>query len=97
MARHRDKGHGLPVSQGDGAGFVQQQHIDVARGFNSPAGHGDDISLEQAVHAGNADGGQQGGDGGGNQADKQGDDYGERYWLPLAPGLGAVNGNRAQI
>src|SRR5207253_3652741 len=49
---------GGPVSQSDRSRLVQQQHIYVARGFNSAPRHGDDVPLNHAVHAGNADSGQ---------------------------------------
>ncbi len=54
--------------------------------FTSPAastarpGHGEDVVLHQAIHAGNADGGEQAADGGWDEADQQRDqnEYGLR-------------------
>ena len=46
----------LPVAERDRAGFVQQQHVHIARGFHGAAGHGDHVGLDHAVHAGDADG-----------------------------------------
>ena len=61
----------LAVAEGDGAGLVQQQGLDVAGRFHRPAAHGQHVALHQAVHAGDADGGQEGADGGGDQAHQQ--------------------------
>ena len=46
---------GGPVSQSYRSCFVQQQHVHVARSFDGPSRHRDDVSLNHAVHAGNAD------------------------------------------
>src|SRR5205807_728111 len=43
---------GGPVSQSDRSRLVQQQHIYVARGFNSAPRHGDDVPLNHAVQEG---------------------------------------------
>ena len=71
-ARGREELHRLAVAQGDGAGFVQEQHVHVARGFRGAAAHGQDVFLHQPVDAGNADGAQEAADGGGNEANQQG-------------------------
>ena len=42
---------GLPVAEGDGAGLVQQQRVDVAGRLDRPAGHGQHVVLHQPVHA----------------------------------------------
>ncbi len=97
MPAHRDKGHRLPVAEGDGAGLVEQQHVDVAGRLDGPAGQGDDVLLEEAVHAGDADGGQQRGDGGRRQADEERHQDGQRYRRPLAGRLDAVDGERADV
>ena len=62
-----------PVAQGDGARLVQQQRLHVAGRLHGPAAHGEHVALDQAVHAGDADGREQGADGGRDQADQQGD------------------------
>ena len=63
------------VAQRDGAGLVEQQHIDVAGGFDRAAAHRQDVALQQAVHAGDADGAEQAADGRGNQTDQQRDQH----------------------
>ena len=68
------KGGGFAIAEGDGAGFVEEQHVDIAGGFDGAAGHGDDVALNQAIHACDADGGEQAADGGGNQADEKRDE-----------------------
>ena len=79
MAPDRIKVGRHPVAQGDGAGLVQQQGLDVAGRLDGPAAHGQDVALHQAVHAGDADGRQQGADGGRNQADQQRDQDDHRH------------------
>ena len=71
----RDEVRRLPVAQGDGAGLVQQQGVDVAGGLDRAAGHGQHVALHQAVHAGDADGRQQRADRGRDQADQQRDHH----------------------
>ncbi len=87
------EGHGLPVAQGDGAGLVQQQDIHIARSFHRPAGGGDDVGLDHAVHARDADGTEQAADGGGDEADEQRDQHRQRHGVPL-PGPGQARGLR---
>ncbi len=62
---------GLAVADGDGAGLVQQQGVDVAGGFHGLAGHRQHIEAQRAVDTGNTDGREQGADGGGDQRDDQ--------------------------
>ena len=59
------------VSESDRSGFVQSQHIHVARRFDSTSRHRDDVSLNHAIHAGNADCGQKTSNGRGNQANEK--------------------------
>ena len=91
-----DEGHGLAIAQGDGAGLVQQQHVHVPGGFHGAARGGDDVGLDHAVHAGDADGRQQAADGGGNQADQQGDQDGQAHGAALARGPGREEGEGQQ-
>ena len=70
-AAHRQKFRGLPVAERDGAGLVEQESVDVARGFDRAARHGKDVEAHQPVHSGDADGRQKRADGGGNQGDEQ--------------------------
>ncbi len=75
----RDEFDGLAVAERDGAGFVEQQRVDVARGFHRFAAHGENVVLHHAVHAGDADGGEQAADGGRDQADEQRDEHDDAW------------------
>ena len=55
----RNEGRRLAVAERDGAGLVEQQHVDVAGRLDRAAGGGDDVRLHHAAHAGDADGRQQ--------------------------------------
>ena len=70
-ARRGNEFRGHAVAEGDGAGFVKQQHVHVARRLDGAAAGGQDVAAHQAVNAGDADGAEQAADGGGNQADDQ--------------------------
>ena len=48
MAPHRDKSYRLTVTEGNGAGLVQEQHIHVAGSFNGAARQGNDVFLRRA-------------------------------------------------
>ena len=61
--RGQERGR-LPVAERDRAGLVEQQHVDVARGLDRAAGHGDHVLRDHAAHAGDADRRQQAADGG---------------------------------
>ena len=65
------------VAEGDRAGLVEQQRIDVARRFDRTAGGGDDVEADQAVHAGDADRRQQAADGRRDQRDQQRGQHGD--------------------
>lgn len=80
--RDRDELGGLPVAEGDGAGLVEQQGRHVAGGLDGASGHGEDIALDEAVHAGDADRGEQRADGGRDEADQQRGQHDHR--LPLS-------------
>src|ERR1700760_985380 len=71
--RHGDELAGLPVADGDGAGLVQQQGVDVAGRLDRTARHGQHVALAQPVHAGDADGRQQRPDRGRDQRHDQRD------------------------
>ena len=62
------------VAQRDRAGFVQEQNVHVAGGFDRPSAHRQHILLHHAVDAGDADGGEQAADGGGDQAHEERDE-----------------------
>ena len=78
QAFRRDPGRGNElrghaVAQGDRAGLVQQQHVDVAGRLHRAPAHGQDVALQQPVHAGDADCAEQAADRGRNQADQERD------------------------
>ena len=70
-ARGRMERRGLAVAERDGAGLVEQQHVDVAGRLDRAPGGGDDVGPHHPVHARDADGGQQAADRGRDQADEQ--------------------------
>ena len=70
-AAHRLELGRLAVAERDGAGLVEQQRVDVARGLDRAARHRQHVEAHQAVHAGDADGRQQRADGGRDQGDEQ--------------------------
>ncbi len=92
----RYKSRGLTVAQGNRAGFVQQQHIDIARRFNGPARGGDDVFLHHPADTGNADSGQQTADSRRNQADQQRHQHGDRNRRTGFGDFHAVQGKRQQ-
>ena len=51
----RNELDGLAVAEGDCAGLVEQQRVDVARRLDRAARHGQHVVLHQPVHAGDAD------------------------------------------
>ena len=61
----------LAVAQGDGAGLVEQQRVDVTRRLDGAAGHRQHVVLNEPVHAGDADRREQSADGGGDETDQQ--------------------------
>jgi hypothetical protein len=54
-ARDRQQFGGDPVAEGDRAGLVEQQRIDIPRRLNGPARHREHVELHQPVHAGDPD------------------------------------------
>src|ERR1035438_1505853 len=72
-AGRRQELGGHPVAEGDRAGLVEEEHVDVARGLDGAPAHCEDVAREQAVHAGDADRAQEPADRGRDQADEQGD------------------------
>ena len=69
---------GLAVADGDRTGFVQQQRVDVACGFDGAARFGNYVGLQRTVHTGDADGREQSPDRCRDQADEQRDQCGDR-------------------
>src|SRR5262249_48018755 len=84
---HRFEFGGLPVAQGNGAGLIEQQSVDVARRLDGTARHCQNVKAHQPIHAGNADRRQQGADGGGNDGHEQGNQHDDRN---LAAGVAGV-------
>ncbi len=72
----RDEGGCLAVAVGDGAGLVEEQGVHVAGRLNGAAAQRDDVALDEPVHAGDADRGEQGADRRRDEGDEQGDQDG---------------------
>ena len=72
-AAHRLELGRLAIAERDGAGLVEQKRVDVARGLDRAAGHGEHVEAHQPVHAGDADGRKQRADRGRDQRDEQRD------------------------
>ena len=89
-AGRRDQRGGPAVAEGDRAGLVEQQGVDVARGLDGPAGRGEHVALHEPVHPGDADGRQQRADRRRDEADQQ---RGEHHQRLLRAG---VAGHRLQ-
>ena len=87
-----------PVAERDRAGLVEQQHVHITGGFNSPAACGEHVAAHQAVNAGTADGAEQAADGRRNQADDQREQDRDRgqHDANLAGGVLVVLGIRRQ-
>ena len=70
-AAHRLELGRLPVAEGDGAGLVEQQCIDVPGGLDRAARHRQHVEADKTVHTGDADRRQQRADGGRDQGHEQ--------------------------
>ena len=68
----------LPVAEGDRARLVEQEHVDVSRGLDRAARHGEDVALHEPVHSGDADCREQRADGRRDEGDEEGDENGLR-------------------
>ena len=77
-AGREEEVRGLPVAERDRPGLVEQKHVDVARGLDGAAGHGEDVVLEHAIHAGDADRREEAADRRRDQADQERDEDGSR-------------------
>ena len=87
------------VAERDGAGLVEQQHVDVAGRLDRAAAHRDHVLAQQAIHAGDADGREQAADGRRDQADEQRHDHRRRQVdagvdAPAAPASRRRTGRR---
>ena len=63
VATHREEVRSHAVAEGYRPGLVEQKRLDVACGFHCPPTHGQHVALDEAVHAGDADGRQKSPDG----------------------------------
>ncbi|CPU18184.1 Uncharacterised protein [Mycobacteroides abscessus] len=90
------KFRGLTVAEGDGAGLVHQQCVDIAGGLDGTSGLGQHIVLHQAVHTRDADRGHQRTDCGGDQADEQRDQLDRILLLTAVIPHGSERDNRQQ-
>ena len=77
-ARQRDELGRLAVAQRDRAGLVQQQRVHVAGRFDGASRHRQHVVLDEAVHAGDADGREQATDRRRDQADEQRNQHEQR-------------------
>ena len=71
-AAHRAEFARLAVADGDRAGLVEQQHVDIARRLDRAARFGEHVEADQPVHAGDTDRRQQGCDRRRDERDEQG-------------------------
>ena len=72
----------LPVAKRNGARLVEEQRVDVTRGFDGSARHRENVVLNQAIHAGDANGGDQRADGGRDETHEERDENGNRNLRP---------------
>ena len=78
----------MTVSQRDSTGLVEQKSVDIASRFHSLPRHCQHIVLDQAIHAGNANGREQTTDGRRNEAHQQRDQYENRLRRSRVDGKG---------
>ena len=90
-AGHRDDLGRHAVAEGDGAGLVEQQRVHVACRLDRPAGHGEHVEADEAIHAGDADGRKQAADGRRDQRDEQRHQHRDR---DVGSGVAAEPGQR---
>jgi len=74
-ARQRQELRRLAVAEGDGAGLVEQQRVDIAGRLDGAARHGEHVEAHEPVHAGDADRRQQRADGGRDEGHEQSDQH----------------------
>ncbi len=72
----------LPVPERDRPGLVEQQRVDVAGRLDGAARHGQDVVLDESVHAGNANRRNQGADRRRNQTHQQRNQHRNRHLRP---------------
>ena len=65
----------LAVAERDRSRLIEQQRVHVSGRFHGASRHCQHVVLHQAIHAGDADRGQQAANGGRNQADQQRDEH----------------------
>ena len=74
-----DAGRGMKcdrhaIAEGDRAGLVEEQNVDVARGFDRASAGRENIMPNESVDAADPDRAEQSADGGWNQADEERDE-----------------------
>ncbi len=74
----RDELGGLAVAERDRARLVEQQRGNVAGGLDRTPRHREDVALDEPVHAGDADGGEQRADGRRDEAHEQSGEHDHR-------------------
>ena len=74
-AGSRDEVGRLPVAERDRAGLVEQERRAVAGRLDGAAAHREHVALDEAIHAGDPDRGEQRADRRRDQADEQGDEH----------------------
>ena len=84
MRRRRDRSPATPapderhrhaIAERDRAGFIEQQNIDVARGFDRASARRENVSPNESIDPADADRAEQSADRGRNQADEQRDEH----------------------
>jgi hypothetical protein len=86
----------LAIAQGDGAGLVEEQRVDVPGRLDGPPAHRQHVVLHHTIHAGDADRRQQAADRGRNQADEQRHQDRDARHGACAEGADRVGGERQQ-
>ncbi len=81
----------LPVAERDRARLVEQEDVDVAGGLHRATARRDDVRLDHAIHAGDADGGEKAADRRRDQADEQRDQHRDGHRRARAGGADAVD------
>ncbi len=73
------------IAERNRSGLIQKQSIDIARGLDRAAAHREDVLSQQAVDAGDADGGKQSANSRRDQTHEQRDNHG--YGNVVMPGV----------
>ncbi len=85
----REELGGLAVAERDRSRLVEEKDVDVARGLDGPARHGEDVVTEDAVHPRDADGREEAADRRRDETDEERHEDGGRKVAPRIEGEGA--------